>query len=257
MEKTKGMEVKKEGKVMMSIGELFSKTFSSFSKQAEPQLLSTLAFLGINIGFMVIIFVLMFVFIGSAIFGLSEVAKDSGNLFSSGASIGAIVAFFILAIIVYLAMIVVSEWNLATLTGIASEYEKGRVLKVKEAFKLGWKYVWKFLGMAILTGIIMVVGFLLFFIPGIILAVMFSVASSALINENLGVVESLKRSWNLVKGHFWAVLGRMLLLLLIIFVITMIAMFIPFLNMIVGFVLMPIIVIYNFLIYKDLVRVAK
>ncbi|SFK48909.1 hypothetical protein [Caulobacter sp. UNC279MFTsu5.1] len=50
-------------------------------------------------------------------------------------------------------------------------------------------------------------GALLLVVPGIILALMWILAPSALIVERLGAVRALKRSRALTKGHRWALLG--------------------------------------------------
>src|SRR5881409_1741575 len=52
-------------------------------------------------------------------------------------------------------------------------------------------------------GSVLLVGFILLIIPGIIFLVFLSVSEPALIVENRRGTEALKRSWNLVRGHFW------------------------------------------------------
>jgi len=46
-------------------------------------------------------------------------------------------------------------------------------------------------------------GFLFFIIPGIYIAIKFFVAPAVAIFENKNPIESLKRSWDLVGGHWW------------------------------------------------------
>lgn len=45
----------------------------------------------------------------------------------------------------------------------------------------------------------------------LVFMVRFTCASSALILEDIGIIESLKRSWGLSRGSFWRVLGTLLL----------------------------------------------
>ena len=61
-----------------------------------------------------------------------------------------------------------------------------------------------------LTGLILFPAFLLFIIPGIWLAVALSMAMPIYLNEGKGVLGSLKASYNLVKGRWWATLVRFL-----------------------------------------------
>ncbi|MCL3792877.1 glycerophosphodiester phosphodiesterase, partial [Actinomyces sp. 186855] len=54
----------------------------------------------------------------------------------------------------------------------------------------------------------------------IFLGVRMSLSSAALVLENVGVIEGIKRSWALTRGNFWRVLGTMLLAALITAVAT-------------------------------------
>jgi hypothetical protein len=59
------------------------------------------------------------------------------------------------------------------------------------------------------------IGALLFILPGIVLGVWFGFALWAFAQDGAGAFASLGKSARAVKGHFWGVLGRMLLLGLI------------------------------------------
>lgn len=63
------------------------------------------------------------------------------------------------------------------------------------------------------------IGFLLCLLPGIWLAVMWSMTVPVLAVEKLGPADSLRRSWRLVKNRFWPVLGVLALSFLISLVI--------------------------------------
>jgi hypothetical protein len=59
---------------------------------------------------------------------------------------------------------------------------------------------------------------LLLIVPGVIVATMWSVATPAMVNENLGVFASLGRSRKLTKGHRWAIFGLLVVVGLLILV---------------------------------------
>lgn len=66
------------------------------------------------------------------------------------------------------------------------------------------------------TGLVLslLLGFLLLigaFILGVFFWVRLSLASAALILENIGVIEGIKRSWTLTRNGFWRILGVLLL----------------------------------------------
>jgi len=69
---------------------------------------------------------------------------------------------------------------------------------------------------AILVGLAIGIGLLACIIPGLIAAVLFAFAGYAVIDSRDGdAVGAIKRSFEIVKGNFGAVLGLMLLLMLI------------------------------------------
>lgn len=85
-----------------------------------------------------------------------------------------------------------------------------KAVTAKEAYKQSMKYFWRYVGLSILMSIILVIGFLLFIIPGIIMSVWFAFATLILILENSTIVESMKKSREYVRGKWWQILGRLL-----------------------------------------------
>ena len=71
---------------------------------------------------------------------------------------------------------------------------------------------WKYLGAKLLASIIIVIGFILLIIPGIILALMFFAVQYLVMDKKLGPVDALKESSRITKGHK----GQLLLLMLAI-----------------------------------------
>jgi uncharacterized membrane protein len=65
------------------------------------------------------------------------------------------------------------------------------------------KPFWRFLGTQLLVGLIVFAGILLFVIPGIIAAVGLGFAPYAVIDRGAGVIDSLKQSWDITRGHKW------------------------------------------------------
>ncbi|KKU10417.1 MAG: hypothetical protein UX13_C0012G0001, partial [Candidatus Woesebacteria bacterium GW2011_GWB1_45_5] len=85
---------------------------------------------------------------------------------------------------------------------------KGGALEFKDTFKSSRKYLLTFFITNLLVGLIVVGGFILLIIPGIIFAVWFSFSLWGVVDKGYGVGRSLKESKALVKGRFWKVLGR-------------------------------------------------
>lgn len=90
----------------------------------------------------------------------------------------------------------------------------GKTTAFGDAFNVGVQNFLPLLGLAIVASFGMMLGFILLFVPGVILAVMWSVGSPAVVVEKRGVFASLQRSRELTKGYRWQVFG-----LLVIYVI--------------------------------------
>jgi hypothetical protein len=86
----------------------------------------------------------------------------------------------------------------------------GDPVDAEASYRYGFKRLGSVILIAILAGLIIFVGFILLVIPGIIFAVFLSVAIPALVIENRRGTDALSRSWNLVKGSFWHVLGTVI-----------------------------------------------
>ncbi|RUV75343.1 MAG: hypothetical protein EOR30_21475 [Mesorhizobium sp.] len=72
---------------------------------------------------------------------------------------------------------------------------------------------------ALLVGLGVVLGLMLLIVPGIMLALRWSVAVPALVQERLGVFGSMARSRDLTKGSRWALFGLFVILIIIVIAI--------------------------------------
>lgn len=121
---------------------------------------------------------------------------DSGQLLALGA-----IGLVILGLCAFFYAMMVSLELKAT---------KGKSPGVNELAADGKKYFLPLLGQLILTLIIVTIGFILLIAPGIFAIMRLIMAPYVLVNENVGVIESLKRSNKLAKANankVWAVLG--------------------------------------------------
>ena len=74
--------------------------------------------------------------------------------------------------------------------------------------------------LSILYGVGLIIPFLFFFIPGVWLAVAWSTSYPALLFEDVRGAKALGRSFGLVRGRWWATLGALVVMYLIVFVIS-------------------------------------
>ncbi|HYF97903.1 MAG TPA: hypothetical protein VD770_02860, partial [Coxiellaceae bacterium] len=93
---------------------------------------------------------------------------------------------------------------------------------IKQAYSLSLGKFWIYLGISLWVGLVVLFGFIMFIIPGFLFAIWFSFAVYAVILDNVRFGESLGYSKRLVKGYYWKVLGRYLLL-----AVAMLILYIP------------------------------
>lgn len=150
------------------------------------------------------------------------------------------VFFAVLFIILYVAYLAVILLNTTAFYYLFIYNKKGR-MSFNDAVKGGMKYYLRFLGLALVKGLALLALFILFVIPGIIFSVYWAFSSIALVGENKAIIESMKKSKEVVKGKWWSVFGYLLLFFLLISVISSVVMVV---GLILG-VLLTLIIAYT------------
>jgi hypothetical protein len=126
-------------------------------------------------------------------------------------------------LIQYVATVLVT----GVITVVIGQAVLGNPITPGEAWAIVRPRAWRLLGLGLLVGLIVGLGWCFCLIPGVVLGVYLSVSSAALVLERSTVTDSMSRSWRLISGAFWRTLGALILLGIIYFVIT-IAVSIPF-----------------------------
>lgn len=147
--------------------------------------------------------------------------------------------------------------------------KKGYTGDEKAIFAETEPWFWSYLGLSLLTALFVLLWMLLLIIPGIVYAVFYSFASYVLFFEGLKGRAALKRSIEIVKGYFWPVFGRFLLVGLLIGAISA-AVASPLdilaekstlwylynsVVQVTNFLIGPIFLIYGYNIYQELVAI--
>ncbi|MFA7088320.1 MAG: hypothetical protein WC146_03195 [Patescibacteria group bacterium] len=129
-------------------------------------------------------------------------------------------------------------------------------------------YFWSYISLVILTLILLSLWFFALVIPAIVFSVFYSFAIFAFIFEDKKSMDAVNRSYELVRGYFWPVFGRILLLGLVLSLVTgVIALPLDYIKsniwlniwtiivQVANLLLCPIALIFSFSIYKDLVKI--
>jgi MFS family permease len=131
---------------------------------------------------------------------------DTSHGFDADAAGKLALGFFLSAVLSTLAQAIV-------LYG-AFQDMRGRPVNLVDCLKIGLSRFFPIIGLAICMTIGLMIGFLLLFVPGLILAIMWFVATPACVVEQLGPLASMGRSSALTKGHRWKIFGMVVLVVI-------------------------------------------
>ena len=187
----------------------------------------------------------------------------------------------------YIVLFLISLWDSLSLIN-AIKYWKKKI-GILESFKRSQSKIFDFFIIGLLTFVMVLTGFLLLIVPGIMFWVYLILAPFVLVCENIRGKAALKRSWSLVKSHWWEVFAKLVMLITVIFALSfavsmglLVVLFILKLSILplqqslpvlykilsraIGFIsedlpsliilfTLPFSQIYTYLIYKDLKRI--
>ena len=236
-------EENQEVKKFITFGELFKKSFD-YSIKLFPK----------TFGILVIFWISTIVcFSGEAAFvPLLQKTSNSGFLIIRA----------LLPLLICAAGFCFMIWSYASLLAVIVNMETE--VKIKETIKDSRKMVLPLLSVCIWTSLIVVGGIFCLIIPGILFAVWFSLVPFPLFCENMRGRKALLRSKYLIKGYWWNVFGKLLILIVVALIFFIAIGFLeeklPDFNLlwsIFSIVLIIIfcplfLLIFLFLIYKDL-----
>ena len=193
----------------LSLGEVLSKTFELYRRDFTKYFV-LFAVVGVIIG---VFTTLARQAIVIPTLPANPTPQQVSNWFPS--FFGALVLF---VAVIFIVSVVFSPIAQATAIKLASEQiEKGHAeigTSVRLAVsRLPW--IW---ALSIVVGVIVILGLIALIVPGMILAIMFSLAFPVLLIENKGVLESMGRSRELV-GHRWLKMFATFLVLGIVIVV--------------------------------------
>lgn len=121
-------------------------------------------------------------------------------------------------------------------------------LRLEDALARGKKMILPLAWILLLYGFIITGGYLLLIIPGVIFTVWFALTLLIMPSENVCGMEALLKSREYVRGHWLDVALRLFL----IWVVSGVVSAIPFFGFILALFFFPYVMIFHYLIYRDL-----
>jgi hypothetical protein len=138
----------------------------------------------------------------------------------------------VLALIVGLVVLVASLIFAPAIVQTQIASVKGEKVEFQDALNKGMPFVLRFIGLGLLSAIVVIFGLILFVIPGLLAIFFLSFAPYILVDKNTGVIDAMKGSYELVK-EFWKVtLG-----LLVVNFVIQIPSYVPFVGQLVSLAL--------------------
>lgn len=217
-------------KQVSTLGNLFSRTWTSYKQRALPVL---------------IIVMIATVFISTLLLTTTLISAFGGVLlahFSQG-----LTGFVLLAVILFLlllALAVLLIWSQTAAVALVVDAD----LSIIEAFQRGWEYFWPMTWVLTFLGGILATGFLFGILPGFLFLVWFSFAVFILLEEDRHGLDSLLASREYVRGYGLNTLGK----LSVVWIASLLAALIPFLGQIITILLAPFFLLYMLHMYHEL-----
>lgn len=229
----------------LPVGEILQEAWDLFSKNISMFIVIVL----IGIGLYLIPTAIGW-FSGAAFLSTGSMLAMSGDsgvsMFSLGSMVGTLglFMFVIILVTVFISTLYLSATNYAVYNVVSD-----KKVQAWDNFKQGLKKFWIFLGMTVVVGIIVGIGFILLVIPGIVAAFFLSFSFYLLVVENLTIGKALSRSFEIVKANWLLVMVMML----IIMAISMVLSWIPFVN----FVVSPLVALFSTLVLAVIYKRVK
>lgn len=173
----------------------------------------------------------------------------------AGALVGtAFVSMLVVGLVVVALIAIIAVWsNLASLMVIVNHEER---LTVRDAYRRALPHVAAYAWVGILCGILLVLGFILLIVPGVIAWVWLGSVGYVFVEENLRGTAALRKSREYVRGIWSTAFSRYAYMagisLLVNIVLNMIAEGLS--SVVMALVMTPVSTAYGYLVYQDLKR---
>ncbi len=170
---------------------------------------------------------------------------------------------------IFLIILLLSSWGTISLACAA----KSPDLSWGELLSEGWRKIIPYWWIMFLQGLIITGGYVLFFIPGLIFSVWFSLTIFVLVAEDIKGMDALLKSKEYVKGYWGSVFWRLLFLLILNYLIAFMFSVLEFItgpssgqslfrevlglfeSLAANLIILPVVIIYIYRIYFYLKKI--
>ena len=210
METTNYIEFKKE----RDLGAIISDTFKFIRENWKDYFNAVIKIAGpfILIGaFIMVFFFSSFSTLMANMQGATVNNEDPNLIFGfMGSMFGWIGLLMLVGVVIYVLV------SATSLYYIKSYMESSGKADFTEVRKNTFKNFWKFIGLGILVLLIILLGAVFCYLPGIYLAIVLSLSTSILVFENKSISDTISHSFTLIKGQWWNTFGVLLVVGLLV-----------------------------------------
>jgi hypothetical protein len=196
----------------ITFSKLFSQTWSEYKSNFKTMFKFLFLFFAIPL-IIVTLVDLLWIFQNNAIYELAT----NPDAIKEGVTIP--IGYIITAIFIALISMFIYFFTMSGITAMSVKKKGYKVPEITKVAKASWL---KYAGFVIVTFFFVLLLLLLFIIPGIIFAIYWIFAAYIFFYEKEGILVSLQKSKQLVKGHWWQVFGYVFLICLILVIIQII-----------------------------------
>ncbi len=203
-----------EKHTLPTISNLFAESWTTFKKSALN--LFIINVIGITI-YVILFFAALFISLPFGVFSIFNAVTTKTLSMATLSSLSVIgVIFLISCIVAILVGYAIQAASILVVGHVKAKQEIGTVIKK------GFSHVWKLFLASLLTGFIIAGGYFLFILPGIFFSIIFLFTYYEIVLNGQGVLSSMRRSSKIVLSNFWGILGRIVILYVALFGITLI-----------------------------------
>ncbi len=235
-------------KKMIGLGDLFKKAFEDYKNNFSKIIIFLIIPIAASLGFS-----LLSVLLAGGAMGIVHFSDSSAV---AGVSMGAAFLLFAVGLVILILI------NLVAMAGMFVAFRDSQEkLEVKEIFNRAKKNIGGYFWVSLLTGILVMLWSLLLIIPGIIFGIYYTLATWVFFKEGKRGMAAIKRSKELIKDYWWAVFGRLILVVILLLVATSIIQSVlpansaQFAGNIIGWLFGPFMIAYQYHMYKSLVGI--
>lgn len=171
-------------------------------------------------------------------------------------SVAGIIIFVILGFLIVILLLTTTSLSALTSILIINSKDRNQRVHLWRIAKSQIKNILPFIGISVLSGLIIFSGIMMFIIPSIVFSLWFTFATYVLIFENKKGIYALIKSRDLVRGKFFNILFYFFVFNIIYFVAQfsisylLVKIKIGFLSPVVNFIMIPLSTIFVYVLYK-------